>query len=100
MKWTLPFVLVMLSVASCGEDNACSEKKNLECMFEHGQFCEKGKCVDPWKYGSPQWSRCPDDPHATAESLFEKMEYYEDIARRLSEAHEVLLAALESAEKG
>ena len=86
MKPILPILLLLAVSASCGEaDEArtCTEKKNRECMLEHGQFCEKGKCVDPWRFGSPQWSRCQNDPHATPESLYDKMVYFEDIARRL-----------------
>jgi len=79
-------LLVLAVSASCGESDearTCSEKKNRECMLEYGQFCEQGKCVDPWEFGSPQWSRCENDLHATPESLHDKMVYFEDIARRL-----------------
>lgn len=57
--------------------------QTLDCLAEQGRLCEAGACVDPWRYGDPQWSRCEDDPLATPESLHAKMLYYEDIARRL-----------------
>lgn len=85
MNRIIPILSLLAVAASCGEtaDNTCTQEKNRECMLEHGQFCEAGECVDPWSYGSPQWSRCESDPHATAESLHDKMVYFEDIARRL-----------------
>lgn len=53
------------------------------CMIEHGQLCDDGQCVDPWKYGNPQWGTCPDDPLAAQETLAEKAIYFDDIAARL-----------------
>ncbi|RLB53937.1 MAG: hypothetical protein DRI34_12725, partial [Deltaproteobacteria bacterium] len=56
--------------------------EQVDCRAR-GLLCEQGACVEPWRYGSPQWSECPDDPLATPESLHDKMVYYEDIVRRL-----------------
>lgn len=52
-------------------------------MTDHGQLCEADACVDPWRYGGPQWSTCPDEDRATPESLAQKATYYDDIAQRL-----------------
>jgi len=52
-------------------------------MREQGRLCEAGGCVEPWEYGSPEWSRVEDDPYATTESLAEKAENYEEITKRL-----------------
>jgi len=57
--------------------------QEVDCMQEHGQLCESGACVDPWRYGSPAWPRVEDEPRATSESLYQKMEYYQVLARRL-----------------
>lgn len=53
------------------------------CMAERGQLCEAGACVDPWRYGSPSWSTCEDEPRAVAQSLADKAAGYDEIARRL-----------------
>ena len=34
-------------------------------------------CVDPWRYGSPQFDSCVADPRATAESLHDKAAIYD-----------------------
>ncbi len=52
-------------------------------MRESGMLCEEGACVQPWRYGDPEWSRAGDEPLATPESLSEKAAYYEEISRRL-----------------
>ncbi|RME23840.1 MAG: hypothetical protein D6806_10575 [Deltaproteobacteria bacterium] len=73
---------------SCSEDarvlTACVDGKiqTIDCGSE-GLLCEQGECVLPSRYGSPQWSKCENDPMATTESLHDKMLYYEEIARRL-----------------
>ncbi|NOZ00613.1 MAG: hypothetical protein GXP54_01825 [Deltaproteobacteria bacterium] len=54
-----------------------------KCMLDQGRLCEQGACVDPWRYGSPQWGTCPDDPLATKESLAEKAAYYDAISVRM-----------------
>ena len=41
------------------------------CAAE-GKLCEAGSCVDPWRFGSPVFSRCEDESRATPESLAEK----------------------------
>jgi len=57
--------------------------QEVDCAREAGGFCENGACVEPWRFGSPQFSTCPNEPRATAESLRQKAEFFEDIARRL-----------------
>ena len=53
------------------------------CMADLQQLCEVDRCVDPWSYGSPSWSRCDADPQGTGESLADKASYYETLAREL-----------------
>ena len=53
------------------------------CMRDELKLCENLQCVDPWRLGSPSWSKCESDPDATVESLAEKAQGYEDIAKRL-----------------
>ena len=52
-------------------------------MLEQGRLCEQDACVDPWRYGSPTWGTCPDEPLATADSLGEKAVRYDELAARL-----------------
>lgn len=54
-----------------------------DCMAEEGRLCEAGACVDPWRYGSPKWDPCNDDPLATPETLHQKAAYYDEVAKRL-----------------
>jgi len=64
------------------------------CMTDQGQLCEASaaagdpsntavSCVDSWRYGSPSFDACTDDPHATTTSLADK-------AARLDRLGEVL----------
>lgn len=53
------------------------------CMQTAGQLCEAGACVDPWRYGSPSFDQCTNDPRATSESLADKAAYFEEASRRL-----------------
>jgi len=55
----------------------------IQCMLDQGRLCEDGECVEPWRYGSPQWDACPDEPLATPEGLAEKAAFYDDIAVRM-----------------
>src|SRR5260221_1752899 len=48
-----------------------------------GQLCEGESCVDPWRYGSPQFSSCAGDPRATPESLAQKAAAYDQRALAL-----------------
>lgn len=74
---------------SCSEDGytlrRCVEGKWVEtaCMANERRLCEGGACVDPWRYGSPTWRTCPDDPFATGGTLAQKAAWYDGIARRL-----------------
>ncbi len=54
-----------------------------DCFAGEGWLCEDGACVEPWRYGAPAWSTCPDEPLATPETLAEKAANYDDLAMRL-----------------
>jgi hypothetical protein len=56
---------------------------DTRCMEDQGRLCEAGKCVDPWRYGSPAWSTCPGVTHGTTETLAAKAAHYDDLATRL-----------------
>ncbi len=102
--------LAIVAVASCGSDDAaepsttpecegesveCSEDalslricnagkwQVTECMREQGKVCDVDRCVEPWRWGSPKFDQCAGEPKATAESLREKAEYFEDVSKRL-----------------
>jgi hypothetical protein len=98
----LTFALVSCLAAACEETEPCTEGEwtcsedaytltacvggrwqTTECQADQGKLCEDGACVDPWRYGAPTYGTCPDEPQATAESLHDKMIYYEAIVRRL-----------------
>ena len=74
---------------SCSDDafllNRCREGRwtVTDCMRGQGRLCQDGECVDPWRYGSPVFGTCPDEPRATPETLAEKAAGYDDVARRL-----------------
>lgn len=53
------------------------------CVADEGRLCEEGACVEPWRWGAPEWSTCPDEPLGTPESLVAKAAYYDEIAERL-----------------
>lgn len=55
-----------------------------KCMLDHGQLCEDTACVDPWRYGSPVWPTCDDDPLATPKTLAQKAAYYDELSTRLN----------------
>lgn len=57
--------------------------KTVECLRDQGRLCEAGACVEPWRYGSPAFDQCAADPRATPESLRDKAEGFEELARRL-----------------
>jgi hypothetical protein len=83
--------------ANCVEGNAeCADLQWLrrceggdwveqDCAEQLGWLCDpdQGACVAPWLYGSPSFGQCPNDPHATPETIAEKAAVYDDIARRL-----------------
>ncbi len=74
---------------TCSDDAAllrtCKDGAWVEtdCARTRGQLCENGACVDPWRYGSPQWDTCPDEPRATTQTMAEKAAYFSDVAWRL-----------------
>ena len=57
--------------------------QTTECMATHGQLCEAGACVDPWRYGAPEFPTCEGEPRATQQSLTDKATGYDEIAARL-----------------
>ncbi len=59
------------------------KKREVDCLGERGQLCEAGACVDPWRYGAPQWPTCAAEDRATTESLADKATRYDEIATRL-----------------
>lgn len=79
--------LVALAAIGCGPndsrpsdapvDETCTADEIEECAQHSGQLCEEHACVDPWRYGSPEWSRCENATRATAESLAEKAALYD-----------------------
>lgn len=74
--------LLLIPLLACGCGKSEETPPPLECAA-NGQLEENGACVDPWRYGTPIWSTCPDEQHGTAESLRAKAEYYDAIAPRL-----------------
>jgi len=52
-------------------------------MEARGRLCEDEACVDPWRYGSPEFDPCLNDPHATAMTLAEKAAKYDHLAEVL-----------------
>ena len=77
------------SQSTCSADGtrltACIDGKvqEVDCLGERGQLCEAGACVDPWRYGSPEWPTCDEEDRGTTETLAEKAAYYDEIATRL-----------------
>ncbi|MFC1888609.1 hypothetical protein ACFL4G_02520 [Thermodesulfobacteriota bacterium] len=74
----------------CSDDalvlNVCRNgawEEETYCMRDHGRLCEDGACVDPWRYGSPAFDACDDDPYATSMSLAEKAVKYDRLAEVL-----------------
>jgi len=67
-------------VLSVCRDGAWEEE---HCMQDRGRLCEDGACVDPWRYGSPSFDACEDDPYATAMSLAAKASKYDRLAETL-----------------
>jgi hypothetical protein len=76
-------------VVTCSDDAteilscAGGQWSRTYCMRDQLKLCENEQCVDPWRHGSPSWSKCASDPEATVESLAEKAQGYDDIAKRL-----------------
>jgi hypothetical protein len=69
---------------------ACADPTQAPaCACTDGQICEEGRCVDPWRYGAPVFSTCPDEPRATPESLADKAARYDAraIALHTTPAH-------------
>ncbi len=89
-------VLVALAVIGCGcndsrPSDASPDANEGGCVADEiedcgrsGQLCENHACVDPWRYGSPQWSRCDNASRATPETLAQKAAIYD---QRVSSLH-------------
>jgi hypothetical protein len=71
--------LLAVAVAACGGDSTPADDAACDpaACAANGQLCEGDACVDPWRYGSPVFSTCPDEPRATAESLADKAAAYD-----------------------
>ncbi|MGM0575405.1 MAG: hypothetical protein ACQEXJ_06715 [Myxococcota bacterium] len=72
---------------TCSDDAKVLERcEDGELVSEdcaaQGRLCEEGACVVAARWGSPEWSTCPDGP-STPESLADKAAYYDDVAWRL-----------------
>jgi hypothetical protein len=80
VKW-----LAALTLAACGDTAMQPPACDPAACAANGQLCEVAgsaadTCVDPWHYGSPQWSSCATDPRATSESLAQKAAIYDQRA--------------------
>jgi hypothetical protein len=73
----------------CSDDaytlNECKNGtwETIACLGERGMLCDKGECVPPPEYGSPQWPSAVDEPRATKATLAEKEKYYDEESARL-----------------
>jgi hypothetical protein len=74
---------------TCSDDGyelrSCKEGKwhVTHCMRDEMKLCENAQCVAPWTYGSPSFRKCEGEPRATPESLREKAEGYDSLAKRM-----------------
>ncbi len=75
--WTCSDDASMLRVC---QDGAWVE---TDCRADHGRLCDGGACVDPWRYGSPQWGTCPSETRGTPEALAQKAAILGDVAWRI-----------------
>ena len=73
MRW---LALLLPIAIGCSDDDPLPACDQAACAAQ-GQLCEGEVCVDPWRWGAPEWSTCPDEPRATAESLAEKAAGYD-----------------------
>jgi hypothetical protein len=71
MRW----LGLTLLVAACGAETDPPACDPDACAAE-GKLCEADACVDPWRFGSPVWSRC-EGGRTTAESLAAKAAGYD-----------------------
>jgi len=62
-------------IAACSAETEAPSCDVAACAAE-GKLCEADACVDPWRFGSPVWSRC-DGGRTTPESLATKAAAYE-----------------------
>lgn len=78
-----PIALLLVVSIGCGGDDVDPTACDEAACAAAGQLCEGEVCVDPWRWGSPEWSTCPDEPRATPESLAEKAAAYDARAYEL-----------------
>jgi hypothetical protein len=84
-----PIALLLVVSIGCGGDDADPPACDEAACAAQGQLCEGEVCVDPWRWGSPEWSTCPDEPRATPESLAEKAAGYDARANALHSSPEL-----------
>lgn len=69
-----------LAVEVCAE-GAWATRTN--CLAEHGQVCEDGACVAPWRIAAAPVDSCAEDPNATALGLAAKAARYQRLGEAL-----------------
>ena len=67
---------LLLLLAACASEGVDPPSCETTCAAE-GKLCEAGACVEPWRFGSPEFSRCDGEPRATPESLAQKAALYD-----------------------
>src|SRR5687768_3479879 len=73
MRW--PAIAVL---GACASQSPAPPACDVDACAAEGKLCEGEACVDPWRYGSPEWSRCEGEPRATTESLAQKATAYDE----------------------
>src|SRR6188508_995839 len=68
---------LLIVLAACASESSKPEPTCDETCAAEGKLCEADACVDPWRYGSPVFSRCEQEPRATPESLAMKAAVYD-----------------------
>jgi hypothetical protein len=69
-------ITLAICAGCAGTDEPVPGCDEQACAAE-GKLCDGEACVDPWRYGSPVFSRCEGEPRATAESLADKAAAYD-----------------------
>ena len=67
-------------LAACAGESKPDPLCDVDACAAEGKLCDGDACVDPWRHGSPAFSRCEQEPRATAESLAEKARVYDERA--------------------
>ncbi|HEX5061663.1 MAG TPA: hypothetical protein VFV99_19990 [Kofleriaceae bacterium] len=66
-------LLAQLGLVACADP----AQPPASCECTDGKICEGDRCVDPWRYGAPAFSTCPNESRATPESLAQKAAIYD-----------------------